>query len=299
MVRLGYACINTTMGLSPNKTCILKTLRSSKDPYQLLIDKSIANLKCLFEILKWNKQNNIMFYRCSSSMFPHISNQQIIEIIGEEKFNIYNSLSPFLSILKEIKLFASKMRLTMHPCQFCQLASPRDEVVKNAIMDLSWHARFLDLVGDRQSTICIHGGGTWGDKQSALKRLKIQLKKLPHFILNKVCLENCEKSWSAEELLPICISVGIPLIFDFHHYNCYKGVQKPIKEILPTILASWKDKRPKFHLSDQDPKKKLGAHHDYVHEIPIELIKLKRGFDIMIEAKAKELAQQYLYKKYF
>lgn len=299
MVRLGYACINQTCGLSPNKTCILKTLRISSNPYQLLIDKSLDNLKCLLEILKWNKQNNIMFYRCSSSMFPHISNPKIISIIGIDNFKEYNSFKPFLSILKEIKQFASKMRLTMHPGQFCQLASPKEDVVKNSIMDLEWHAKFLDLVGDYHSTICIHGGGTWGDKKAALERLTHQLKLLPQYILNKVCLENCEKSWSAEELLPVCEDVGIPLIFDFHHYNCYSGKQSPINSFLPRILATWGDKRPKFHLSDQDPNKKLGAHHDYVKKIPKELVALRRGFDIMIEAKAKELALLYLYKKYF
>lgn len=296
MVRLGYACINKTCNLSPNKTCILKTLQISSNPYQLLIDKSMDNLKCLLKILKWNKQNNIMFYRCSSSMFPHISNSKIISIISQEKFREYNSFKPFLSILKEIRQFASKMRLTMHPGQFCQLASPKEEVVENSIMDLEWHAKFLDFVGDRNSTICIHGGGTWGDKKAALKRLTFQLKLLSTFILNKVCLEKC---WSAEELLPVCEDVGIPLIFDFHHYNCYSGKQSPIESFLPRILSTWGDKRPKFHLSDQDPNKKLGAHHDYVRKIPIELVKLKRGFDIMIEAKAKELATLRLYKKYF
>jgi UV DNA damage endonuclease len=232
-------------------------------------------------------------------MFPHISNPKIIHIIGQEAFDEYNNLTPFLSVLKEIKEFAKKMRLTMHPGQFCQLASPKEHVVKNTLLDLAWHSRFLDLVGNNQSTVCIHGGGTWGDKKAALQRLTSELNKLPIFIKSKVCLENCENSWSAEELLPVCNAVGIPLIFDFHHYNCYKGKQSPIVEILPKILATWKSRRPKFHLSDQDPDKRIGAHHDYVQKIPIELIQMKRGFDIMIEAKAKEKAMLYLYKKYF
>jgi UV DNA damage endonuclease len=298
MVRLGYACINTCLP-SPNKSCTLKTLRLSKDPYELLKEKSFQNLKYMLEILKWNKQHNIMFYRCSSSMFPHISNPQIIPIIGQEAFDDYNSLTPFLSVLKTIKEFAKKMRLTMHPGQFVQLSSQKEHVVKNSLLDLAWHARFLDLVGNCESTICIHGGGTFGDKKTTLQRLTCELNKLPIFIKSKICLENCENSWSAEELLPVCNAVGIPLIFDFHHYNCYKGKQSPIVDILPKILETWKGRRPKFHLSDQDPNKRLGAHHDYVQKIPIELIRLKRGFDIMIEAKAKEKAMMYLYKKYF
>jgi len=298
MVRLGYACINTILP-SPNKSCTLKTLKSAKDPYDLLKSKSIQNLNNLLAILKWNNQHNIMFFRCSSAIFPHISNPKIIPIIGQKAFEEYNNLTPFRSILREIKEFAKNMRLTMHPGQFVQLSSLKEHVVKNSLVDLAWHAKFLDLVGNCQSTICIHGGGTFGDKKSTLQRLTTQLDKLPIFIKSKVCLENCEFSWSAEELLPVCVSVGIPLIFDFHHYNCYRGRQSPIVDILPKILSTWKDRRPKFHLSDQDPNKRLGAHHDYVQKIPIELIRLKRGFDIMIEAKAKEKAMMYLYKRYF
>ena len=107
-------------------------------------------------------------------------------------------------------------------------------------------------------------------------------------------------------MLPICEELGIPLIFDFHHYACWANYhkenphQKPIRELMPRILATWKDRIPKFHLSDQAEDKKVGAHHDYVENIPDQLLNLigKVDFDIMIEAKQKELAVQKLQKKY-
>lgn len=291
MVKLGYACINETLakqGISCNKSCTLKTIKSQSDPWKFLYEKCLQNLSALKKIIEWNIQHNILFYRMSSAMFPHIGNPKLIEIIGKEKWYEYISLKPFKSFLLEIKVIARKCRLSVHPGQYCQLASPKQQVVENSKIDLLWHANLLRYVGDKNSTICIHGGGTWGDKKSALIRLEKELLSLSNRILSRVCLENCEKSWSAEELLPICKKVGIPLIFDFFHYKCYREKQRPIKELLPEILATWKDKRPKFHISEQDPNKKLGAHSEFVYNIPIELVELSRGFDIMIEAKRKE-----------
>jgi UV DNA damage endonuclease len=157
--------------------------------------------------------------------------------------------------------------------------------------------------------LCVHGGGTYKDKQKTIARWKKNFLRFPDFIRNRICLENCEKGYSVEDLLPICKELKIPLIFDFHHYNCWAHYhpdcpdQKDISILLPEILKTWEVRgiRPKFHLSDQADNKKVGAHHDYVASIPKELIKLRETgyvFDIMIEAKKKELAVFKLKKKY-
>lgn len=261
MVRLGYACINETLAkqkISCNKKCVLKTIFKQQDPYNFLIEIGRKNLQAVLQILKWNVNHRIFFYRMSSSMFPHIGNPKIKELLGESKFNQYLDLKPFKDLLVDIKEYAKryKIRLTVHPGQFCQLASPRPQVVKNSIIDLTWHCNLLDAVGDQDSTICIHGGGTWNDKKSALKRLEEQILALPSNIKARICLENCEKSWMTEDLLPVCVKLGIPLIFDFFHYTCYslyhpETKQKSISELMPMILKTWKTKRPKFHISQQ------------------------------------------------
>src|SRR5581483_2976063 len=196
------------------------------------------------------------------------------------------------------------------------------------ITDLTWHTRLLDLLEEgansyilhlknkgvenveniiKQSVLCIHGGGTYKNKKETLKRWQDNFKKLPKNVQNRICLENCEKGYSAQDLLPVCEHLGIPLIFDFHHYDCYpyyhpdEPAQAPIRELLPRILATWKkgsERIPKFHLSDQAPDKRVGAHHDYVENIPKELLELKNVvFHIMIEAKKKELYVLKLQKK--
>jgi len=218
----------------------------------------------------------------------------------------------------------------MHPGHYNQLGSHSDSVIHNTFVDLAWQGRLLEMMSiaadgynlylkqnNRSTkknvfddgTLCIHGGGTYGDKDAAILRWKKNYNKLPEYIKKRIAVENDEKGYSAEDLLPVCQELKIPMIFDFHHYNCWAHYheedpyQKPISELLPDILKTWetRDMIPKFHLSDQAEGKKVGAHHDYVESIPDELLKIMSSnyrFDIMVEAKKKEKATLKLYRKY-
>ncbi len=343
-IRLGYACINETLSakkISCNRTCRLATVlaagdKTSADPksetyskavYDFLTDYGIRNLKAVHQILVWNKDNDIFFYRMSSDMFPHIGNLEIKKVLTDTHWINYNSLKFAETLIYEIGAYAQKynIRLTMHPDHFNQMASKSTDVLEKTELDLAWHARLLDLlqIGAQNyleyrnlktrnvcldSTLCLHGGGVYNDKASSIKRWKKFFKSLPENIRNRICLENCERSYSADDLLPICEELNIPLIFDFHHYACWKYYhqdnpeQSSIKDLMPRILATWKrrDIVPKFHLSDQAENKRVGAHHDYVQLIPKKLLTLSETtkVDIMIEAKAKEAAVLFLKKKY-
>ena len=347
--RLGYACINTHLKKSKiccNRTCRLDTaIKKGKETeypkgsqeysiaiYNFLCEYGRSNLTEMYKIISWSRKNGIFFYRMSSGMFPHINNTRIQEHLLGEHWRKYESLEFALDIIHEIGMYVQKygIRLTMHPDHYVQIGTPRETVWENTITDLTWHTRLLDLLEvaansyiqhlkntDRPVTdnvlshgiLCVHGGGTYGDKDLTIKRWMSNFKKLSPNIRRRICLENDEKGYNVEDLLPICNSLKIPLIFDFHHYNCWRnyhqdgGDQKPIIELLPQILKTWERRGliPKFHLSDQAEGKRVGAHHDYVEDIPEELQLLMEKnyrFDIMIEAKMKEKAVQKLYQKY-
>jgi len=328
-----------------NKTCRLATAirqgtntetpkassEYSKAIYDFLVEYGRNNLTEMYKIISWSRKNNIYFYRMSSDMFPHINNGKLKEHMTEQDWKKYSDLSFVYDIIEQIGAYVQKyqIRLTMHPGHYNQLGSPKKEVLSNTLTDLSWHALLLELLeraaerynlylseNDREilpnilknSILCIHGGGTYGDKEKTLARWQKNFKQLPEYIKKRIALENDEKSYSEQDLLPICINLKIPLIFDFHHYNCWshynpEDKQKEIKDFLPLILKTWENRniKPKFHLSDQAENKRVGAHHDYVEDIPIELLNLKAAkyeFDMMIEAKMKELAVIRLRKKY-
>ncbi len=347
--RLGYACINDTLSkykISCNKTCRLNTaikkgiesgfkkgsFEYSLTIYNFLCEYGRKNLTSMYKIISWSRKHSIYFYRMSSGMFPHISNKRIQEHILDAHWKKYISLEFVNDIIHEIGLYVQKygIRLTMHPDHYNQLATPTKSVLENTIADLTWHTQLLDLleigadsyrkhlkntnrcVTDnilKHGTLCLHGGGTYGDKPLAIKRWCKNFKNLDSRIRRRICLENDEKGYNVYDLLPICKALNIPLIFDFHHYNCWKNYhiedeeQKPITVLMPFILETWERRGliPKFHLSDQAKGKRIGAHHNYVESIPSELLTLieeKYKFDIMIEAKMKEKAVQKLIIKY-
>lgn len=347
-MNLGYACINTQIGVCCNRTCRLATVikkgeetgckkgskKYSAAIYDFLTEYGLNNLKAMYDIIEWSVQNGIHFYRISSGIFPHISNKRIQEHMTETDYMNYFSLSFAEDLIFDIGKYAQKhgIRLTMHPDHYNQLGTKTKEVLDNTFTDLMWHARLLDLLemgaeaylqykvspsklynGNenimKHSVMCAHLGGKFGDKKSAIARWKKNFKKLPEWVQKRVCLENCEKGYNVEDLLPVCQELNIPLIFDFHHYNCWAHYhkdnphQESISKLMPAILKTWERRGiiPKFHLSDQDLNKNIGAHHDYVQSIPDELISLmkqKYRIDIMIEAKMKEVATMKLMKKY-
>jgi UV DNA damage repair endonuclease len=73
---------------------------------------------------------------------------------------------------------------------------------------------------------------------------------------------------------------------------------------LKQVVKTWTkhDLRPKFHISDQHPEKRIGSHADFVQAIPDCIFDIasdvKNGIDLMVEAKKKELAVQKLFKTY-
>ncbi len=77
---------------------------------------------------------------------------------------------------------------------------------------------------------------------------------------------------------------------------------RPAGEYMDDILTTWSDRgiRPKFHISEQRQDAQIGAHSDFIENIPDYLLDLKnvKDLDLMIEAKMKEQAIFRLREKY-
>lgn len=64
--------------------------------------------------------------------------------------------------------------------------SPRRQVVENAYRDLEYHNEMMERMGlDKDSVIIIHGGGVYGDKESAMARFKENYKELSQGVKNR------------------------------------------------------------------------------------------------------------------
>ena len=87
--------------------------------------------------------------------------------------------------------------------------------------------------------------------------------------------------------------IGIPIVFDYHHHKFCTGDLSE-QEALELAISTWpKGIKPIVHYSESrseeysDPKIKDNAHSDYIYN---HIDDYGLDIDIMIEAKAKELA---------
>ena len=278
MIRLGYACINLTLEASTNSTTRL-ALIDERDRWLAACRRNIEGME---QILEFNGQHGLNF-RVGSSMVPFASHPALshdwVQLLGPD--------------LKRLGQRAQDLgiRLSMHPGQYCIPGSPRTEVVEAALRELRYSATLLRLFGTPDPVIVVHMGGQYGDFAATRERTVTNLRGESE-VLSMLAFEHDDKVWPAEEVLPVCQELGLPLIADNLHHQALPG-KMSWKELLREARASWGDRRPKFHLSSQAEAKKVGAHADLIlaKDVAMYIEDLGEGdYDLMVEAKEKERA---------
>ena len=295
-INLGLCCINTQ--LRKQKTPIFNSRTCIRANYTVEKAQQLAlqNVKDLIPMLKYNDQHNIRCFRLTSNFFPHATDPEVEPAC----FRLTN---PYL---KEAGDLAREygIRLLMHPGQYNQVGAKSKDVFDKTCWDLEVHADILDSMGvDNNGVLIVHGGGTYGDKETTKQRWVEQFFKLPGNVQKRLVLENCEKCYSLDDVLDISQRVknsggDLPVVFDSHHYECYDllhpdDLQSSLKTLLPRVVESWGERRPVMHVSNQG-EGKVGHHSDYIYSLPDCFLyvanELETSFDLEVEAKAKEQA---------
>jgi UV DNA damage repair endonuclease len=210
------------------------------------------------------------------------------------------------------------VRLSFHPGQFCVLASESDDIVERSIEEFEYHATMAAWMGfGRQFQdfkINVHISGRRGPAgiRSVLSRLSPEAR-------NTITIENEEISYGLTD----CLQLGdvVPIVLDIHHHWIREGeyIQRGDDRI-KRVIDSWRGRRPVCHYSvsredilvghDADTlpdhaallaaghkKQKLRAHSDFCWNRAVNSWALTHNewADIMVEAKAKNLASKQLY----
>ncbi|POR35890.1 UV-damage endonuclease [Tolypocladium paradoxum] len=257
-------------------------------------DIGLANARDIVKMIRWNDKYGIKFMRLSSEMFPFASHAEF----GYK-------LAPFASeALATAGRLAAELghRLTTHPGQFTQIASPRKEVIVAAIRDLEYHGEMLSLLKlpgqlDRDAVMILHMGGAYGDKAATLGRFRENYATLSDGVKRRLVLENDDVVWCVHDLLPICEELNIPLVLDFHHHNilfdpCMREGTLDIMTLYDRIRATWTRKKitQKMHYSESTASavtpRDRRKHSARVKTLP----PCAPDMDLMIEAKDKEQA---------
>lgn len=298
-IRLGYACINTALredDIFSSRGIILKNanLKGRKELERLVT----ANIQDTLTILRWNEDHGVRNFRLSSVVFPHYTNPDL-------EFRYHMDFAD--RDLKALGDFArcNHHRITTHPDHFSyQIASPSPIVAEHAVADLAMHDDMLSRIGlGDDSIMTVHGGGVYGDRKATLERWEREFLRLPDGIRRRIVIENDEWNWSVDDLLPLCEKLRIPLVFDWFHNTVSSHRAEVTDDLLRRILATWGQRRPLMHYSEQDPKGRRGAHSQLVESLPGELLSIPQRFrveiDVDLEVKLKEQAVLKMYRKYF
>jgi len=301
---MGYDCINMQLrypqkyggkdnGVEPITTglsMIKRTFQTKGLDYAS--ELTLKNVKDLNSIISWNVLNGYDFYRMSSGLAPWKT-----EYDWEDLKDIDSIRRWFHSAGTMAKTHG--VRLTSHPGPYNVLVSPKEEVVENCIKDLTIHGDEFDMMGLSRTPynkINIHLGGAYGDKEASMKRFVKNFPRLPESVRSRLTLENDDKAsmYSVKDLYEgIYKEIGVPIVFDYHHHKFCTGDMSE-QEALEMAISTWPEGiTPATHYSEsrrdeqKDDKIKPQAHSDYVYE---KINTYGHDIDIMVEAKAKELA---------
>ncbi len=290
-IRLGYACINMTLQkenkITTNRGMIKRTFKAKGIKYASELAEH--NTRNLLPILMWNYKHDIQVFRMTSCLFPWASEYQLEDLPDWKQIEIN---------LKKAGAYARHVgqRLSFHPGPFNILTSPKENVVHNAVTDLSIHGKIMDTMGmprNRWAKINIHIGATYGDKQSAIDRWCKNYELLPESVKTRITLENDDKAsmYSTKDLHQVYERLGVPTVFDYHHHKFCTGDQTE-EEALKLAASTWGDVRPCCHYSESKALNeglnvKPQAHSDYILQ---EVKDYGLDVDVVFEAKAKELS---------
>ncbi len=282
--KIGYACITLGVPDVGLKSCRLNN--ASDRRLKEIIENNILSLK---NAIEYNIENNIKLFRISSDIIPFASHPKV-SIKWCELFT--DELARVGSIIKE-----SGMRVSMHPGQYTVLNSPDRDVVARAVDDLRYHSYFLDcLKTDSTNKIILHVGGVYGDKTEAIKRFIDNYDKLDESIKKRLVIENDETNYNIQDVLYIADKVKTPAVFDnLHHAINPPKIEKIEREWIEQCACTWanKDGTQKMHYSQQDSKKRNGAHSKtiFLNQFKAFLDSIDGiKIDIMLEVKDKNIS---------
>lgn len=287
-MRLGLCCQFAEQAIKFRVTTATACAKLSRaDALQKLAELCLDNAAALEQAIVWCADHRIGAFRVLSQFWP-LKTHPTCGYALRELPNV-KELKSQLAVCRELAT-QRNVRLSFHPDQFVVLNSPREEVVASSLAELEYQAEASQLIG--ADVVNIHGGGAYGDKVTALARLRANLARLSRNARRLLTLENDDKVYTPADLLPLCAAEQIPLCYDVHHHRCLPDGLS-ISEATAAASATWQGREPLFHLSSplhgwQRTQPQL--HHDYIDPADVPPAWLGLSITVDLEAKAKELA---------
>lgn len=264
---------------------------------------SLAYLRDIFGYLQ---RQNIHFYRLSGQLAPYLTHPALPHF-HRQIDDSFNELAATGDLARQ-----QGLRLTMHPGHYIQLSSADETRVERSQQELTVCAALLDAMGlGEEAVVVIHIGGIYGDKPASLGRFVRNFLTLTPTVRRRIAVENDDRAFDLPDLRWVYKRTGVRLVLDVLHQRCLNSGGYGLIEALALALATWPaDQQPKIHVSTprtelrhlyQNRQRRLAMplpnqHSDFLDPFTfIEFMQAARAaglrsFDVMLEAKAKDLA---------
>jgi UV DNA damage endonuclease len=267
-----------------------------------------VSLERLSRILDYCDARDIRMYRMATALAPYASHPELTGFRGQPA-ECEEELEHIGRRARELDI-----RLSTHPGQYTVLNSEDERVVRLAVEELEVQAELMDGMSlGPEAVVVLHVGSSAGGVDAALGRFERGFALLSDAARARVVVENDDRRFGLRDVLALCARIGRPVVWDVLHHHCHDPAGIPDREALALALATWpRGVTPKIHFSSpktaiEERRKRVGrrmersvvlpqlrAHADLVDPIALErfLRETARAlsFDVMLEAKAKDLA---------
>lgn len=279
-IRVGYACINVSLKES------FKSFRLAaveKKDEEKITDVMWHNIRLLRKIIDYNIKHNIYIYRVSSDLVPFCT-QPYVKALYEERVLQNKEMRQYFTDIHYLRE-KYQLRLSIHPSQFNVLSSPKKDVVTRSIAEINEQTKWIKLLGG--NNVVIHVGGSYGNKEEALKRFKAHVGYVDAKLLS---IENDDRTYNTYDVWKLCQELKLKWVYDYHHCRCNVSSDCVIEELLKAYPPD------KYHLSTGTPHKDSRPHAGLISKQDYKdftaLLKTSKilNADVIFEAKLKNKA---------
>ena len=264
---------------------------------------SLAYLRDIFEYLYGC---DIHFYRLAGQLAPYLTHPGLPAFHRQ----IEECSTELAAVGDLARLY--RLRLTLHLAHFVQMNSPDQAGVERSRRELALASQLLDAMGlGAEAVIVVHMGGLYGDAAGSRERFVRTFDGLPASVQARLALENDDRHFSLSDALWVHRRTGIRVVLDVLHHCCLNPTGHPLTNALALALATWPaGEQPKIHVSSPRTAMRQivrggqsywqpplpNQHSDFIDPFAfIDLVRAARSmglrpFDIMLEAKGKDLA---------
>lgn len=294
MIQLGFP--TRIIGRPGLRTC---------DARQIAPHLSVS-LVYLRDILSYLGRIGVRFYRIATALLPSGTPDYAARQIA----TCSRELAATAALVQQ-----QGVRLTLHLDLHCALGNADDGLAARSLAQIEVQAALLDQLGTRCDGVLVsHIGGATSSRSerlASLRRFERRYQALSQQARERLVVEHDTNGFSLGAALELHQRCGVPVVFDYLHWQLANPERLPLDLALGLALATWADGvRPEVHLSTARSEAHLlpgrgkeharvlpprpGQHADFVASSDtIHLLSAASGlppFDLMLEAKAGDLA---------